>query len=183
MHEVTQLRNGMFFEEDGTPFKVLSYDHTKMGRGNATVKLKVVNLLTGSTINKTYISSKRLEEANLDEIEGEFLYRSNTDYVFDTDDDEVEIPVEKIEAEGPYLKKGMMVKILLFDDEPLSITLPIKATYTVKEAPPDARGNSANASTKEVIVDTNMKVKTPMFIKEGDQIVVDTRTGTYVSRG
>jgi elongation factor P len=182
MLNVTELRNGMFIEEDGVPYKILSYDHTKMGRGNATVKVKVVNLITGATISKTYISSKRVEEAQLDQIESTFLYRTNTDFIFEADEEEIEIPREKMESEGQYLKKGMIVKILSYEDEPLSISLPIKVEYRVKEAPPDARGNSANASYKEVLLENNFKVKAPMFIKEGDAVIIDTRTGEYVSR-
>ncbi|MBI4137342.1 elongation factor P [Candidatus Roizmanbacteria bacterium] len=182
MLNVTELRHGMYFQEDGTPFEVLSYEHTKMGRGNATVRVRVHNLLTGAVVSKTYISSKRVEEAELDQQEGTFLYRTNTDFVFESDDDHIEIPREKIGEQGIYLKKGMDVRILVYQNEPIGVTLPIKAEYSVKEAPPDARGNSANASTKEVLLENTMKVKTPMFIKEGDTIIVDTRTGEYISR-
>ncbi|KKR50364.1 MAG: Elongation factor P [Microgenomates group bacterium GW2011_GWC1_41_8] len=182
MLNVTELRHGMYFQEEETPFEVLSYEHTKMGRGNATVRVRVRNLLTGAMVAKTYISSKRVEEAELDQKEGTFLYRTNTDYVFDTDEERTEIPREKVGEQGNYLKKGMDVRILIYENEPIGVTLPIKAEYSVKEAPPDARGNSANASTKEVVLENNVKVKTPMFIKEGDKIIVDTRTGEYISR-
>jgi len=182
MLNVTELRHGMYFQEEDTPFEILSYEHTKMGRGNATVRVRVRNLLTGAVVSKTYISSKRVEEAQLDQQEGTFSYRTNTDYVFDTDEDEIEIPREKVGEQGNYLKKDMDVRILIYENEPIGVTLPIKAEYSVKEAPPDARGNSANASTKEVVLENNLKVKTPMFIKEGDRIIVDTRTGEYISR-
>ena len=102
--------------------------------------------------------------------------------MFDTDEERTEIPREKVGEQGNYLKKGMDVRILIYENEPIGVTLPIKAEYSVKEAPPDARGNSANASTKEVVLENNVKVKTPMFIKEGDKIIVDTRTGEYISR-
>lgn len=182
MLNVTELRHGMYFEDEDIPYEVLSYEHTKMGRGTATVRVRVRNLLTNAFVSKTFISNKRVPEAVLDEKEATFLYRTNTDYVFDTDDDEIEMPREKVGDQGNYLKKNMDVRILIYEDEPISIKLPIKVEYTVKEAPPDARGNSANASTKEVLLENGLKVKTPMFIKEGDAIVVDTRTGEYISR-
>ena len=76
----------------------------------------------------------------------------------------------------------MQVKIIRYEGEPLSVDIPIKVTYKVKEAPPDARGNSVSSSYKEVIMENNLKVKVPMFVKAGEEIVVDTRTGDYMSR-
>src|SRR3989344_4057334 len=182
MLEVTQLRNGMYFEEDGTPFKVLSYDHIKVGRGGATVKIKVKNLLTGSFTIRSYQSGKRVEEADIETVRATYKYRTADYFIFDTDEDEVEIAIEKIEEEGKYLKKEMSIELLMYQCDPITISLPIKVGYQVKEAPPDARGNSANASTKEVVLENNLKVKTPMFIKENDTVIVDTRTGDYVER-
>lgn len=184
MLNVTELRNGTYFKEDDTPFEVLNYEHIKMGRGTATVKVKVKNLLNGAILFKSYISNNRVDEAQLDEERASYKYRSSTDYVFDPIDGEeqIEIPLEKIGESGVFLKKGMEVRILSYQGEALSFVLPIKVTYKVKEAPPDARGNSTTASYKEVVLENNFKVKVPMFIKEGDEIVVDTREGTYVSR-
>lgn len=184
MLNVTDLKNGIYFKEDDVPYEVLKYEHIKMGRGTATVKVKVKNMINGSIVMKSYISGNRVEEAYLDEQHAAYQYRTGTDFVFKAEDEEepIELPREKVGEQGKFLKKGMQVRILKYEEEPLSIGLPIKATYTVKEAPPDARGNSTTASYKEVIIDTNATVKAPMFIKEGDEIIVDTRTGEYVSR-
>lgn len=183
MLSVTELKNGTYYEEDGAPLVVLSYDHIKMGRGNATIKVKVRNLLTGAITNKGYISGKRVEEADLHEIDATYKYRTSSDYIFeDEDDDELEIEKDMLKDNAQYLLKGMIVKVLNYNNNPIGIRVPMKVPYRVKEAPPDARGNSANASYKEVVLANNLKVKAPMFIKEGDSIVVDTRTGTYVSR-
>lgn len=184
MLNVTELRNGTYFQEDGAPFEVLKYEHIKMGRGTATVKVKVKNLLTGAIVMKGYISNNRVEEVELDEQKGVYQYRTATDFLFDVEgeDEQVEIPRETIGNLGKFLKKGMVTKILKYGGNYISIDIPIKATYKVKEAPPDARGNTATASYKEVIIDTNAVVKAPMFIKAGDEIIVDTRSGEYVSR-
>lgn len=183
MLSVTDLKTGVYYQEDGAPLEVLSYDHIKMGRGNATIKVKVKNLLTGAIFNKSYISGKRLEEADLYEVSAVYKYRTSDEFIFiDEDDEEIEIDVSTVGEAGSYLIKGASAKILYYNETPIGVRLPIKMTYTVREAPPDARGNSASASYKEVILENNLRVKTPMFIKAGDRIVVDTRTGDYISR-
>lgn len=184
MLNVTDLKTGVYFQEDGVPFEVLKYDHIKMGRGTATVKVKVKNLITNSIVMKSYISGNRVEEASLDEQRAQYKYRTGTDYVFESEDadEPLELSHETLGYSGQFLKKGMTVRILSYEGAPISVSLPIKETYKVKEAPPDARGNTVSSSFKEVIIDTNATVKAPMFIKAGDEIVVDTRTGDYVSR-
>jgi elongation factor P len=184
MLNITDLRNGTYFKEDGTPFEVIKYEHIKMGRGTATIKLKVKNLRSGAIVMKSYISGSRVAEASLDEEKVIYKYRTATDYVFEKEgeDDPIELPHEIVGTIGQFLKKGMTVTIKRYEETPLAIDLPIKMTYKVKDAPPDARGNTVSSSFKEVIIDTNAVVKAPMFIKVGDEIVVDTRTGEYVSR-
>ncbi|OGK54663.1 hypothetical protein A3B56_00610 [Candidatus Roizmanbacteria bacterium RIFCSPLOWO2_01_FULL_45_11] len=184
MLEVTSLRNGMYYQEDGSPLQVLQYDHIKMGRGTATIKVKVKNLLTGAIINKSYISGKRMEEADIVEQNATYKYRTSEEFVFvDEDDEEIELDADTVGQTAHYLLKNMRVIIQSYNDAPMAIRLPIKVTYRVKEAPPDARGNSANASYKEIVLENNLHVKAPTFIKEGDEIIVDTRTGEYISRG
>lgn len=183
MLNVTELRSGTYFQEDGVPYEVLKYDHIKMGRGTATVRIKAKNLFTTAIVTKTFISGKRVEEAELEERRAIFKYRTSADYVFaDEDDEEIEVSREIVGENSPFLKKGLAVNILSYQDRLLTLRLPIKVTYRVKEAPPDARGNSATVSYKEVILENQLKIKAPMFIKEGDDLVVDTRTGEYISR-
>jgi elongation factor P len=184
MLNTTDLKTGVYFEEDGVPFQVLTYDHIKKGRGNATIKVKVRNLLTGAIVIKSYISGKQLHEADISEKRAEYRYRTSQEYIFELidDDEEVEIPLSVIGESGGYLMKGMSVHVLVYGDKPIAVRLPIKVTYTVKDAPPDERGNSANASYKELVLETNKTVRAPMFIASGDRIIVDTRTGDYVSR-
>ena len=174
----------MYYQEDGSPLQVLQYDHIKMGRGTATIKVKVKNLLTGAIINKSYISGKRMEEADIVEQNATYKYRTSEEFVFvDEDDEEIELDADTVGQTAHYLLKNMRVIIQSYNDAPMAIRLPIKVTYRVKEAPPDARGNSANASYKEIVLENNLHVKAPTFIKEGDEIIVDTRTGEYISRG
>jgi elongation factor P len=183
MVSVTDLRSGTYFQENGTPFEVLTYDHVKKGRGNATIKVKVRNVLTGAVINKSYISGKKVEEAELFDVPAVYKYRTSDEYIFvDPDDDDIEMDIDMVGSAGKFLIKNMSVKILHYKDAPIAVRLPIKVTYVVASAPPDARGNSANASYKEVVLENKLRIKTPMFIKEGDRVVVDTRSGDYVNR-
>src|SRR3989344_1257256 len=184
MINVTDLRNGTYFEEDGIPFEVLNYEHIKLGRGTANIKIKAKNLLNGAITNKGYISGKRVDEADLTEKRVIFLYRTRDACVFSDEEnkEELEIALEKAGEKRRFLKKGMTVEMLLYEGEALAVTLPIKVTFKVKEAPPDARGNTISSSYKEVVLENNLKVKVPMFIDKGERVIIDTRTGNYIER-
>ncbi|MBI4130351.1 elongation factor P, partial [Candidatus Roizmanbacteria bacterium] len=174
-----------YFKEDAVPYEVLTYEHVKMGRGNATIRLRVKNLLSGATLFKSYVSGKRVEDVQLDKQRVTYRYRNATDFVFEQDasEDPVEFPHSALGDKGKFLKKGMQVDVLFYEERPIAIELPIKVAYVVKEAPPDARGNTVSGSYKEVLLENNLRVKVPMFVKDHDAVIIDTRTGVYVSRG
>lgn len=183
MLEVTNLKNGQYFEVNGQVFEVLKYAHSKLGRGKANIKVKVRNLLNGAITEKVFASGKKVVEADLEKKKADFKYRTREGYVFqDEEGEDWEIALQKLGDKNKFLDKGMTIELVLFKGEPVTVELPIKVSYQVKEAPPDVRGNSATASYKEVVLENNLRVKAPMFIKEGERIMVDTRNGEYVAR-
>ena len=163
---VTDLRKGSAFELDGQPFLVIKYKHTALGRKKARVKLTVRNLKTGRVGERTFLSNKKLEPI---ELESKFL-------VFQ------EIPKEILGEKGKFLKKNQKVKILFWQDKPLSLELPTNVSLEVKEASPGAKGNTSTNAYKPARLENGLQVKVPLFINVGDIIKIDTRSGEYLER-
>ena len=184
MINVTELKSGTTFTEDGNIFEVMSYEHTKMGRGTATIRVKTRNLRSGSIVEKTFISGARVQPIQLDKRTVGFLYKQGEEYIFmDHQTFEQFTLLEKnIIDEKHYLVDGTDVDILFYDEEPLKIMLPLKMEFTVTDTSPGVKGNSATNVWKDAILDNGMRVKVPMFIENGVRIRVNTRDGKYVER-
>ena len=184
MLSITDLKTGTKITYMGDPYEVLSYYHSKMGRGGAVVKTKLKNLKTGATIDKTFQGADKIEDASLSKKSATYLYSDDAAaYFMDAETyDQFEISLEKVGDYKKYLVENSQVDLLYFNDEPINIELPIKMTFKVVSAPPAVKGNSAGAITKKVTIETGAQVDAPIFIKENDKIVVDTRTNSYVER-
>jgi elongation factor P len=155
-----------------------------MGRGGAVVKTKLKNLKTGSVIDKTFQGADKIDEASLTKKNATYLYSDeNSAYFMDTETyDQFEITLDKVGDDKKYLVEKSTVDLLYFNNEPLNIELPIKMTFRVTSAPPAIKGNSAGSVNKKITIETGAQVDAPLFIKENDKIVVDTRSGSYVER-
>lgn len=184
MISVTDLKSGVVFKEDGQIFKVLFYEHIKLGRGSASIKVKVKNLRTGSVTAKSFINGARVKDANLTKKKYQYLYKDSQHAYFmdEVSYEQTQIPLNKLFDEARFLKEGISISILSVDDEPLSLELPPKIEFTIAETGPGLRGNSATNIFKEAILDNGFKVKVPLFMKTGDRVLVDTRTGEYTAR-
>lgn len=184
MIDVNDLRKGVIFELDNSLFRVLEYTHHKPGRGNAIIRIKARNLRTGSTIEKTFNSGDRIQDVRLDYHNVQYLYKDGDNYVFMDGEtfEQSTIPGELISESARFLKEGMEVKITFFQNEPLDIELPTSVDLKVVRADIAVRGDTATGVTKKVTVETGAQIDVPIFVKEGDTIRVDTRTGEYVTR-
>jgi len=184
MLSITDLKTGTKFSMDNDPYIVVSYYHSKMGRGGAVVKTKIRNLRTGSIIDKTFQGADKVDEADLSKKTAMYLYSDEEDaYFMDNESyEQFTLPIEKISDQKQYLIENSNVDILYFGEEPLAIELPIKMKFKVISAPPAVKGNTAGAVTKKVTLETGAISDVPVFIKEDDVIVVDTRDGSYVER-
>lgn len=184
MIDVNELRKGVTFELDGGLYKVLEYSHNKTGRGNASIKVKARNLLTGSSMDKTFQSGDRVQDARLDFHNVQYLYADSDFYHF-MDNETFEQPAVKAEMLGDdalYLKSGMEVKLTFYNGQPLDVELPTSVDLKVMEAEVAVRGDTATGVSKKVKTETGLQVQCPQFVKIGDVIRVDTRTGEYVTR-
>ena len=184
MLSITDLKTGTKFTMEGDPFVVISYYHSKQGRGGAVVKTKIKNLRTGATVDKTFQGSDKVDEADLSKKTALYLYSDEDEaYFMDNDSfDQFTIPASKIGSQKQYLIENSNVDILYYNNEALDLELPIKMTFKVLSAPPAVKGNTASSVTKRVTIETGAIVDTPIFIKENDKIIVDTRDGSYVER-
>lgn len=184
MIDANALRKGVTFQIDGELYKVLEYSHHKPGRGLATIKVKALNLRTGSNIEKTFSSSEKVDNVRLDYHNAQFLYTDGTDFHF-MDIDTYEQPAISatiIDDAANFLKPEMQVKLTFFEGEVLDIELPLTVELEVIRAEPAVRGDTATGVNKKVEVETGFEVGVPAFIETGDIIRIDTRTGEYVTR-
>jgi elongation factor P len=184
MIDVNDLRKGVIFEYDNALYRVMEYTHHKPGRGNAIIRVKMRNIRTGSTIERTFNSGDRVQDIRLDYHNVQYLYNDGDLYYF-MDAETFEQPAVSRELVGNsagFLKEGMEVKLTFYQAEPLDIELPTTVDLKVVQAEVAVRGDTATGVTKRVTVETGQGVDVPSFVKEGDIIRVDTRTGAYVTR-
>lgn len=184
---VTDLRAGTIYEDANTGaglWMVIKYEHVKMGRGTATIKVKIKNLRTGTTIEKAYINGARVQDISLEKRRGQYLYRAGDNYAFmdPTTFEQFELPESLIGEQGNFLKEGTEVDLKFYGDEPLSIALPLKMKFKVTDTEPGYKGNTVTNMYKDAEIETGAKVKVPMFINTGEEILLNTDTGEYVER-
>lgn len=184
MIDVNDLRKGTTFEYDGHLFKVLEYSHNKPGRGNATIRIKARNLKTGANIEKTFPSGERVSDVRLDFHNVQFLYTDGEFYHFmdNVTFDQPAVRGDMLGEAAGFLKEGMECKLTFYEGAPLDIELPTSVDLKVTSAETAIRGDTATGVTKKVEVETGVTLMVPNFIKVGDTIRIDTRTGEYVTR-
>ncbi len=184
MIDVNDLRKGVIFEMDSNLWKVLDYHHNKPGRGNATIRVKVVNLRNATQREMTFQSGFRVQDVRLDYHNVQYLYNDGHLYYF-MDQETFEQPAISADVLGDnvhFLKEGMEAKLTFYLGEPLDIELPLTVDLLITEAENAVRGDTATGVTKRVITETGLQVQVPAFVTLGNTIRVDTRDGTYLTR-
>ena len=184
MIDVNELRKGVTFEMDGELYRVIDYQHHKPGRGKAVIRTRLRNLRTGSTLDKTFISGDRVQSIRLDHRTVQYMYNDDRFYYFmDTETYEQFPLADKVLAEAkPFLVENMEIELVSYEGEPIDVELPITVDLEVTSAPPGYAGDTAQGATKEVTLETGLKITVPLFIEEGDVLRIDTRDGRYVTR-
>lgn len=184
MIDVNELRKGVTFTMDGELYKVIEYQHYKPGRGKAVIRTKLRNLRSGSTMDKTFTSGDRVQDIRLDHQTVQYLYRDDRFYYFmDVETfEQFPLPGTVLEDAEPYLVENMQIELSSYESEPLDVELPITVDLEVVEAQPGFAGDTAQGATKEVTLETGLKINVPLFIEQGDVLRIDTRDGRYVTR-
>lgn len=181
---VTDLRNGTFYKDGKDILLVLTYEHVKTGRGSGNIKVKVRNIRTGSVVERSFITGARVDEANVEKKKAQFLYRDEETFNFmdPVSFEQFVIASQVIGDQAKYLKDGMDVILIVSEEEALGLELPMSLVYTITETGPGEKGNTVSNVFKEAVLDNGLVVKVPMFMKVGEKIKVDTRSGEYVER-
>lgn len=184
MAEVQTLRRGNIYEEENQLWRVLEYQHIKMARGGATIRVKVRNLRSGSTVEKTYNNGSRVNDVRLDKASVEYLYSDGDFYHFMNTEtfEQMALTPETLEGITEFLTDNQVVTLETYEGEPINIEMPTAVDLAVVWAEAAVAGDTANTPSKQVEVETGYRLQVPMFVKEGDVIRVDTRTGDYVTR-
>lgn len=202
MINVNDLRNGTVFKEERELWQVVNYEHIKMGRGSGNIKIKARNLKTGSTIEKSFITGARIEEADVEKKKTQFLYcdrkgaietstrsgedsyRNGENYFFmdPLTFEQFSLAQNIVGEQSKYLKDGLEVQLIVSDEVALGMEIPNSLVYEITETGPGEKGNTVSSVFKDAVLDNGLAVKVPMFAKIGDKIKVDTRTGEYVER-
>ncbi|MCB9120894.1 MAG: elongation factor P [Caldilineaceae bacterium] len=184
MAEVQTLRKGNIYEEDGQLWRVLEFQHIKVARGGATIRLKLRNVRTESTVEKTYSNGTRVNDVELDKADVQYLYNDGQFYHFMNTEtfEQLALGPDVMEDVKDFLLENEIISLESYEGEPLSLKLPTAVDLRVVWAEAAIAGDTANSPTKQVELETGLRVQVPMFVQEGDVIRVDTRDGSYVTR-
>lgn len=184
MAEVQTLRKGNIYEEDGQLWRVLEYQHIKVARGGATIRLKLRNVRTESTVEKTYSNGTRVNDVELDKANVQYLYNDGQFYHFMNTEtfEQLALGPDVMEDVKDFLLENEIISLESYEGEPLSLKLPTAVDLRVVWAEAAIAGDTANSPTKQVELETGLRTQVPMFVQEGDVIRVDTRDGSYVTR-
>ncbi|WP_123040923.1 elongation factor P [Cohnella candidum] len=184
MISVNDFKTGLSIEVDGDIFSVTDFQHVKPGKGAAFVRSKLKNLRNGNVVEKTFRAGETVARAIIENRQVQYLYNSGNEYTFMDNEtyDQFELDKKQLEWEINFLKENMNVNISSYQGEIIGISLPNSVELTVTETEPGIKGNTATGATKSAKVETGLNVQVPLFINEGDVLLIDTREGKYVSR-
>ncbi len=185
MLSVHDLKAGIYFVYQNEPYVVLKHDFIKMAQSKGMMRVTIKNLTTGKIISETFKGSEKLEPAEITRSKASYLYNENGEYYFMKADDYDQFFVtgEQLGEKKKFLKEGLEVDVISYEHKPLAVELPTKLSYTVQQAPPGVRGDTAQGSvTKKVTIENGYVVDVPLFIKQGEEIIVNTDTGKYVGK-
>ena len=181
--QASDLKTGTVFKDNNQPFVVVKYTHTKTARGGATVKVKAKNLLTGQVIEKRYLSNSKVTDADVTRGNAQYIYHDNG-YVFMNPKSFEQFVIEDsvVGDSSKFLEEGKSVQIMYFEGTPVAIDLPNTLTFEVSRTEPGYKGNTVSNVLKDATLSNGTIIKVPTFIKVGDIVKIDTRSGQYVSK-
>lgn len=184
MINVNDIKNGLTIKIDNNLYQVVEFQHVKPGKGSAFVRTKLKNLRTGATVETTYNTNVKLETARIEKQTMQFLYSQGDEYCFMNMQtyDQVELKKQQLGEDYKFLKENLEVIISFYEGEVLGMILPDKIEYTITKSEPGVKGNTTSTAMKDAELENGMVVKVPMFINEGEKILVSSADVKYVSR-
>jgi elongation factor P len=185
MIDVNDLRRGTTFELEGELYKVLEYTHNKPGRGNATIRVKIANLRSGAQFERTFQSGARVQDVELENTPVQYLYHDGDFYYFMNMQtyEQITLGESWLGDRVRFLKENLDLNLWTHDGAPIDIDLPVTVDLCVTDSPMAIAGDTAaGGGTKQVTVETGLKVTVPLFVNLNDTVRIDTRTGQYLTR-
>jgi len=184
MYTVSDLRKGLKIVLDNDPYMIVAFEFSKPGKGQALYRTKLKNMITGFTMDRTYRPGDTFEEAALEEREVQYLYKEGDHYTFMDNQSYEQTVIEEASLGDAknFLIENMSVKVLLFRDKPIGIDLPNFVNLRVVKTDTWVKGDTTGADFKPATVETGYVVRVPPFVKEGELITIDTRTGEFSTR-
>lgn len=184
MININDIKNGMTVIIDGNIYLILEFMHVKPGKGPAFVRIKLKNLRTGSTIEKTFNTNIKFEKAIVEKKSMQYLYGTGDTYNFMNMEtyEQIDLTKDQLGEDSKYLKEGLNLDVTFYKGEVLGITLPEKIEYEIAHTEPGVKGNTATNATKDATLENGLTIKVPLFINENDHVIISTKDGKYDSR-
>lgn len=184
MATTNDLKNGMVLNLDGELWSVVEFLHVKPGKGPAFVRTKLKAIPSGKVVSRTFNAGLKIETANIDRREMQYLYRDGTDFVFMdmADYDQINVPEDLVGDAANYLLEGDNATVAMYEGQVLYIDMPAAVTLEITFTEPGLQGDRSNAGTKPATAETGYELQVPLFVDIGTKVRVDTRTGDYLGR-
>ena len=178
------IKNGTVLKIDGQLWTITEFQHVKPGKGGAFVRTKMRNVLSGKTVDKTFNAGLKIETANVDRRDYQYLYQDGADYVFmDTSDyDQLTVEGKVVGDAANFMLESQMVTIAMHEGSVLYVELPPSVTLEITYTEPGLQGDRSSAGNKPATVETGYEIHVPLFLEQGTKVKVDTRTGEYLGR-
>ena len=179
-----ELKKGVIIEMDNQLFSILDYQHQKIGRGSAQVRMRLRNVRSGSISDTTVQAGTKFPRVRLEQRQMQFLYIEDQNYFFMDQEnyEQIGLSAAQLGDTVNYLKDGMTITVSFYEQEPVDVEPPINVELQIVETDPGFRGDTASGGTKPAKTETGLVVQVPLFVNQGETIRVDTRTGTYLER-
>ena len=184
MYATNQFRKGLKVELDGVPFEIIDFQHVSPGKGRAFTRTKLKNMLNHNILERTITSGDKLDEANTEEREMQYLFRDAEGYHFmnQANYEQVALTDEQLGQAKDFLKEQGVIKVMYFNEGPIGVELPTFVVLKIAETDPAFKGDTVTGGTKPAKLETGASVQVPFHLKEGDLIKVDTRSYSYVEK-
>jgi elongation factor P len=182
--QTTDIRKGLKIEIDGVPYAIVEHQFVKPGKGQSFTRCRVKNLATGNVIERTWKSGESVELADVEEHKMTYSWMESDSYVFmDTSTgDQIHVEKDKVGTEARFLTEGLDCEVTLFNGNALGVELPSNVVMQITSSEPGIKGDTASGATKPATLSSGASVNVPLFIKEGEWVKIDTRTGAYLER-
>ena len=184
MATTNDLKNGMTLNLDGQLWNVIEFQHVKPGKGGAFVRTKMRSVMSGKVVEKTFNAGVKVEVASVEKRDMQYLYRDGEDFMFmdSTNYDQTRISKQTVGDAVDYLLENADAIVAMHEGNPLFIELPASVELTITYTEPGLQGDRSSGGTKPATVETGITIQVPLFIKQDEKVLVDTRTGAYLGR-